>query len=97
MACVSSLSLADCLKRIARRMQASSPRPSPTLLLPPSLLIPHTDMTSEHRACLYTKRLTQRQKKWQDGSMILDRTTGKVHIKAEKGVSENVVRVLGRV
>jgi len=44
-------------------------------------------MTSEHRSCLYTKRLTQRQKKWQDGSLILDRTTGKVHIKAENGVS----------
>jgi len=40
----------------------------------------------EHRSCLYTKRLTQRQKKWQDGTMLLDRSTGKVLIKAENGV-----------
>lgn len=41
----------------------------------------------ERRTCLYTRRLTQRQKKWQDGFLFLNRSSGKVHIKSENGVS----------
>ncbi|EWM23792.1 protein of unknown function DUF2439 [Nannochloropsis gaditana] len=63
-------------------------------LIPPFFLPPSppthagslsTARVMERRTCLYTRRLTQRQKKWQDGFLFLNRSSGKVHIKSENG------------
>jgi hypothetical protein len=34
----------------------------------------------EVRSCLYTKRLTQKLKKWQDGSILIDRSVLVKHL-----------------